>query len=311
MLVSVVICTYGEELYDDLEEAARSIFEQTYDDVELVIVVDGTEPVYERAVDAFGDRDDIILHCNESNCGLAASRNRGAELATGEIVAFMDDDAVADDQWIENLVCAYKKDNSRPAVGGKMVPNWVVGQPEFLPEEFYWLIGVTHRGFASGEGEVRNTNGSNLSFRRDVFLDLGGFDTSLGIEGEGQLQAEEPELCARMRKEYGHGVWYVPEAKVAHKIFDYRTAPMWLAKRAFWQGYSKRGMEAIIPNSKGEEKDFLRQILFEFIPGRIHSLLTNPSMVRLKQLVALLCLLGCVAFGYLYGVIKWAGVAER
>ena len=219
MRVSVVLCTYSPSMYDEFVEAAESLFDQTHPDVEVVIVVDGTPEVFERAAEDFGERDDVILHLNDQNRGLLESRNRGAELATGDVVAFIDDDAIAAPDWIEALVSVYES-REVVAVGGKMVPKWVAGRPAFLPSEFYWLVGVTHEGFADAPGEVRNTFGSNISFRRDVFRDLGGFDTDIGgRQGTKNLQGGETELCARMAVEYGSGGCYTPEAEVAHKAF--------------------------------------------------------------------------------------------
>jgi hypothetical protein len=187
-----------------------------------------------------------------------------------------------------------------------MVPEWVVGKPRFLPEEFYFLVGVTHRGFAEGPGEVRNTFGSNISFRADVFEELGGFDTNVGgRKGDKHLQGGETELCARLREEYGVGVEYNPEAEVAHKVFDYRTDPVWLVKRAFWQGYSKRGMEVFVPESTGEEGEFLGDLLFRFVPGRVRGLVEEFSTAKLLQLLMLVVLTGAVGLGYLYGLAKW------
>jgi hypothetical protein len=197
-----------------------------------------------------------------------------------------------------------------PAAGGKMTPAWVAGKPGFLPEEFYWLVGVTHRGFGpNGDpelaGEVRNTFGSNISFRRDVFLDLGGFDTAIGgRKGDANLQGGETELCARLSDEYGHGVYYNPQAEVAHKVFEYRTQLSWLLDRAFWQGYSKRGMETLVPESGGEESLFFQRLLTEYIPGRLAELV-NPSSERVLQFVMLVVFIGVVGLGYLYGVTKY------
>jgi len=130
-------------------------------------------------------------------------------------VAFIDDDAVADERWIERLIRAHK-DEEAIAAGGRMTPLWVAGKPSFLPEEFYWLVGVTHRGFAEGPGEVRNTFGSNISFRADVFEALDGFDTDIGgRKGDRNLQGGETELCARLHAQYGRGVWYEPGPKWA------------------------------------------------------------------------------------------------
>ncbi|MFB6184244.1 MAG: glucosyl-dolichyl phosphate glucuronosyltransferase [Haloarculaceae archaeon] len=305
MRVSVVLCAHTMDRYDAVSEAAESVLAQTHDDVELVFVSDGDEAVFERFDADYGDREDVVVHCNDENVGLLASRNTGARLASGDVVAFVDDDAVADPAWAAELVAAYREHDA-VAVGGKMTPEWVAGKPSFLPEEFYWLVGVTHRGFADGPGEVRNTFGSNISFRREVFLDLGGFDTNIGgRQGDENLQGGETELCARMAAEYGRGVYYTPDAAVAHKVFDYRTDPAWLLDRAFWQGYSKRGMEQFVPESTGEESDFLGRLLGEFVPARVRGLATSPSLAALEQFVWLFLLTGAVGVGYLYGIYRW------
>ena len=179
MRVSVVLCTYDPGMYDDFTDAAESVLDQTYDEVELVVVVDGSPEVGERVDRDLGDRRGVVVHRNDENRGLLASRNTGADLASGDVVAFIDDDAIADEEWLERLVPAFRERDAI-AAGGRMAPAWVAGKPDFLPEEFYWLIGVTHRGFADGPGEVRNTFGSNIAFRREVFLDLGGFDPDIG-----------------------------------------------------------------------------------------------------------------------------------
>jgi glycosyltransferase involved in cell wall biosynthesis len=308
MRVSVVLCEHTMDRYDDVVAAAESVFDQTHDDVELVFVSDGNAEVFERFQADFGDRDEVRLHCNDENRGLLVSRNKGAEVATGDIVAFLDDDALAHPEWVARLVAAYEE-NDAIAAGGKMTPMWVDGEARFLPEEFYFLIGATHRGFGDGvdtPGEVRNTNGSNISFRREVFLDLGGFDANIGgRKGDANLQGGETELCERLREEFGRGVYYVPDAEVAHKVFAYRMEPSWLLDRAFWQGYSKRAMQQIVPGSGDEESDFLGKLLGEFVPGRVWNLVTDPDLTEAKQLVWLVLLTATVGFGYLYGIVKW------
>jgi len=338
--VSVVLCTYALDALDDFREAADSVLAQTHPDVELVVVVDGDEAVHERVESAYGDRDDVVIHCNDENRGLLASRNTGAGLASGDAVAFIDDDAVAREDWVARLVESYRA-HDVPAVGGRMAPAWVAGRPAFLPAEFYWLVGVTHRGFADGPGEVRNTFGSNLSVRREAFRDVGGFDPAIGgRKGDRSLQGGETELCARLRAATGRGVRYNPDAVVAHKVFDYRTRPRWLVERAFWQGYSKRAMETLLPpadagrgaagddpdggrdagdasgapgpaggGSTAEEAEFLRRLVTEFVPGRIGGLLRRPSRAALAQLLALVVLTAAVGAGYLYGLVRWDGSA--
>jgi glycosyltransferase involved in cell wall biosynthesis len=309
MRVSVVLCEHTMDRYDAVVEAARSVLDQTYDDVELVFVSDGNPEVYERFEADFGHRENVVTRCNDENRGLLVSRNNGAKAASGDVVAFIDDDAVAHPEWIDRLVAAYDEHDAI-AAGGRMDPIWVDGPVDFLPAEFYFLIGATYRGFGDGRdtpAEVRNTNGSNISFRREVFLELGGFDDEIGgRKGDKNLQGGETEVCARLREGYGEGVRYVPDAEVGHKVFAYRTEPTWLLDRAFWQGYSKRGMQQFVPGSAEEEGDFLGKILGEYVPGRLAGLLRDPDATAAKQLVWLLVLTGVVGLGYLYGIYKWS-----
>ena len=309
MRVSVVLCTYDPALFSHFRAAADSVLANTHS-AELVVVVDGVPELAERVRETYASHDDVTIHENDENRGLLESRNTGAEVASGDVVAFIDDDARADPEWIARLVAAYENHDAL-AVGGRMTPEWVAGRPEFLPAEFYWLVGATHRGFGPGgnehsSGEVRNTNGSNLSFRRDVFLDLGGFDTEIGgRKGNNKLQGGETELCARLERDYGERVWYDPCALVGHKVFDYRTEPRWLAERAFWQGYSKRAMESFVADSTGEESAFLGLLLTRFIPHRFADLLRHPSRERASQLVALVLLTALVGFGYGYALLRY------
>jgi glycosyltransferase involved in cell wall biosynthesis len=305
MKVSVVICTYSEDMYEHFQDSLESVRSQTYDELEIIVVVDGNDALYERIETEYGGDSNLKIHCNEENVGLSGSRNNALEFVTGDVVALIDDDAVADERWVEELVSVYEERDAI-AVGGKMTPIWVAGKPEFLPEEFYWLVGVTHRGFAESGEEVRNTFGSNISFRTEVLRELGGFATEVGRQGEKNLQAHETEFCARMREEYGRGVIYNPDATVGHKVFEWRTDERWLLERSFWQGYSKRAMETLVSEeSSEEESDFLKKLLLEFVPSRVESLVEDPDGTEAKQLFALFILTGTVGIGYLYGLVKW------
>jgi len=195
--VSIIICTHRSERYEDFVEAINSLLSQSYDNLEIIVVVDGNKELYEKIVKNI-KIEDVKITLNEANLGLSESRNRGIKEAKGDIIAFFDDDAVADKSWIKELVRMYEE-REAIAAGGKLLPKWVSKKPKFLPEEYYWLIGATHKGFPEEVTEVRNTFGSNLSFKADVLKALGGFRGEMGVRGKGLLQGEETELCERMR----------------------------------------------------------------------------------------------------------------
>lgn len=107
----------------------------------------------------------------ETKASHTAERKR-FEIASGEIVAFINDDATADSDWIEQLVVVYEETDAI-AVGSDVVPDWQSEKPDFFPAEFYWLIGRLEPGFQKDSEEVRNAYDLNGSFRRGQFLKRG------------------------------------------------------------------------------------------------------------------------------------------
>lgn len=302
MRVSVVICTYTEDLYPHLREAAESILQQTHSDIELVLVSDGSETVYDLMLEEFGDREDTVVTMTEENVGISEARNRGIEMATGDIVAQIDDDAVAEPNWAEELVKVYEATDAL-AVGGPIEGVWLAPRPWYLPEEFDWLVGVTFPGFADDGDDVRNTFESNLSFRREVFLDLGGYHPDLGPRADRYRHSEGAELGARLVEKYDSGVIYSDEAIVRHKVFPERTRLWWLLTRAFEQGVSKRKMEQVTATAS-EEYGYLRRLFLEALPRRVAQLIRRPSLTGVGQLVMLFVFTATVGLGYGYGLIS-------
>ena len=299
MKVSVVVCTYSMDRYGPFSECVESVLAQTYDPLEVVLVVDGNQRVFERVSESFGDEENVRLHCNDENQGISYSRTKGAELASGEIVAFIDDDATAKPDWIQRLVDVYEETEAI-AVGGDVRPDWQTEKPDFFPAEFYWLVGCVEPGFAADGEEVRNTYGSNISYRREEFLEVGGYDPNTGRKGDKHLQAHEAPVGIRLRREFGRGMVFTENAVVDHKLFDYRGEFRWLVARSFWQGYSKRVMDLLYPDAEDNKRPYLKQLYTHFVPKRVLNMVRSPSFARLQQLVAIFMFTTAVGLGYLY-----------
>jgi hypothetical protein len=214
----------------------------------------------------------------------------------------IDDDAVAHEDWIERLAAVYEETDA-VAVGGDVRPDWQAEPPRFFPAEFYWLVGCVEPGFADHMEEVRNTYGSNISFRRDAFLEAGGYDTHTGRRGDKHIQAHEAPVCIRIRELTGKGVVYTDDAVVDHKLFDYRGDFRWLVARSFWQGYSKRVMELLYPDEDGDETDYLRYLFLDRVPRRVKGCVTKPSVAAVLQVLTIFVFTGAVGLGYLYALL--------
>ena len=101
-------------------------------------------------------------------------------MARGDIVAFLDDDAVADANWLKFFMDSYS-DPAVAGVGGLTLPSWGTAQPSWFPTEFYWVVGCSYVGMPTSPAPVRNLFGGNASFRREIFDTVGGFT---GVAGD-------------------------------------------------------------------------------------------------------------------------------
>src|SRR5271165_226014 len=166
--VSVVVCAHDERRWDDICRALSSLDDQTVRPHEVIVVVDNNERLLERI------RNELPVNAfpNTGTPGLGGARNSGVAAASGSIVAFLDDDAVASHEWLARLLAPYE-DETVAAVGGSAKPVWMAPVPSWFPPEFLWVVGCSYSGMPERREEVRNLFGCNMSFRREYLDELG------------------------------------------------------------------------------------------------------------------------------------------
>src|SRR5690606_21097593 len=183
MRTSVVICVYTKERWDDIREAVESVRAQRRQPHELILVVDYNPDLQLELKKAYPD---AIVVENTHEKGLSGGKNTGAETATGDIVAYLDDDAVADPGWLEALEGGFQSPEV-VGVGGRTVPRWATGgRPRWFPGEFDWTVGCTYTGMPTVRAPVINVMGGNAAFRREVIGEVGGFHTGIGRSVQGR-----------------------------------------------------------------------------------------------------------------------------
>ena len=213
--VSVVIAAYTEDRWNDLVRAVESVRSQTLPAREIIVVVDHNSALLERM--RAHDPGVVILE-NLGPRGLSGARNSAVSVAQGEVIAFMDDDAVAKPDWLEKLTEGYN-DPLVLGTGGAAEPLWSDGRPAWFPEEFHWVVGCTYRGMPTSTSPVRNVIGCNMSFRREVFQKVGLFRNGIGRIGTRPVGDEETEFCIRLRSHQPDGVVLdQPEARLTHRV---------------------------------------------------------------------------------------------
>jgi GT2 family glycosyltransferase len=299
---SVVICSYSMDRWDDLHAAVRSVDAQTLRAAQTIVVTDYAETLLEQAGDAFPEAQVVP---NREDRGLSGARNTGVAQATGNVIVFLDDDALAAPDWLERLAVHYATPGVL-GVGGAVRPNWPGRRPPWLPLEFDWTVGCSYRGLPESASSVRNLIGANMSFRREVFELIGGFTNGLGRVGGRPMGCEETELAIRLRQACpGAALVYEPEAVVSHRVTPQRTTLRYFISRCWSEGLSK----AMVASSVGT-KDALeseRKHVGRVLPAALRRSLGPGRTEPPARAAAVLAGLGAAAAGFAVGRVAGLG----
>lgn len=236
MRLSVVICAYTDQRWDDLVAAVESTHHQTALVHETIVVIDHNPALLARARAHLAGAS--VVPSDQAK-GLSGARNTGWALATGDVVAFLDDDARAAPDWAATLLTAYQEQNVVGA-GGAVLPHWRAPRPRWLPDEFLWVVGCSYEGQPRARAAVRNAIGANMSFRRDILERVGGFQVALGRQGADVAGCEETELSIRACSiSPGAVILLEPAAIVWHTVTSQRTTRRYFRRRCLGEGRSK------------------------------------------------------------------------
>lgn len=258
--LSVVICAYTERRRHDLQRAVTSIAEQTRGADQLILVIDHNDRLRHWA-EAAHPAATVIP--NTGRRGLSGARNCGVGAATGDVVAFLDDDAHAAPDWLAQLAAHYT-DPRVAGVGGAATPVWPHHRPRWFPPEFDWVVGCSYVGLPTDTAPVRNPIGAGMSFRRAVFDRVGGFAEGLGRVGATPLGCEETEFGIRLQAILPDAVvLYEPRARVRHQVTGDRVSLRYFLARCHAEGLSKAAVadRAGADAALATERQYLRRTL--------------------------------------------------
>jgi glycosyltransferase involved in cell wall biosynthesis len=310
---SVVVATYDEKRWDDLSACVRALEGQTRSPLETIVVADHNDELLERARAAFPAAKVIP---NRRPRGLAGARNSGTEAARGDIVAFVDDDARPEPEWLMELEGCFGREDAAGA-GGALLPLWRGPVPGWLPTEFYWVFGCSYTGLPEHLAPVRNPIGANMAVRASVLREVGGFregggegavDAPSEIRSRGVVRAagnipDDTDLAIRVKQRLPETTWlYQPSARVLHSVTRERTTLGYFLRRCYEEGVGKANLSRYVGSGEGlsSERLHVAKVLPAGILRGFRDLFRGDATGPLRS-GAILLGLGTVIAGFLAG----------
>jgi glycosyltransferase involved in cell wall biosynthesis len=241
-LYSIVVPTFNRAR--SVRRSVESLFAQVGGAPREILVIDsGSTDDTEQHIHALARTAPTPLrYVRAGEQGASAARNAGLAASRGEIVAFIDDDEIADAGWLAALAETYRDHPDAWCVGGKIVLALPEAVPSWFSRSSRYLTGCLG-GLDLGDGTLRREYpddvwGGNFSVRREAFDRIGGFDTDLGPRGARHLSCEETDLCWRIQAA-GGAVYYCGRAVVTHVVPEVRLTRRAFREQEYWHGRSK------------------------------------------------------------------------
>ena len=220
-MISVIICTYNREkyLYNALRHIALN--DLPADRYEIVLVNnnsnDGTESECRRFT---ADYPEVrFRYFMERQQGLSHARNRGVTESRGDILVFVDDDAVVNKEYLSTYDGFFASHPSIEAAGGPIIPQYETEEPSWMSHYTKALI-TGYKYLGDKEREFPRNDypgGGNAAYRASVFEKVGLFNVELGRKGDSLIGAEEKDIFDKMTSQ-GMRFYYLPTAILYHQI---------------------------------------------------------------------------------------------
>lgn len=307
-MASVVIATHTLQRRKALTEAVLSVLSQQQHPREVVVAVDNNTELYEWVLKKLPE---VVAVHNQGARGASATRNAGARVAAGSVLVFLDDDAVARSDWLQDLT-APLADPDVLGVGGLVEPIWLGQQPKWMPEEFLWVVGASYRGMPIKAAPVRNAWAENMAVAKADFWAVNGFREGFGKTGQ-RSQPEDTDFCLRLTDAMpGRSWWYEPLARVGHSVPPDRGTVRFFVQRCFNEGQGKAEIATLRGSSQTlkDERRHASKILPQGICRELRQAVTSREFAAALRASAIGVGLTSAGLGYLLRQLRPRAFAQ-
>jgi glucosyl-dolichyl phosphate glucuronosyltransferase len=324
--VTVIILAYSMERWALTCASVESVLAQTLSPREIIMCIDENPELSERLTERWRGRTARVpairivdsrrdggrptpaagpngrrsSHASHGS-HIASGRTTGVELASTELVAFLDDDAAADPDWLERLIEPLE-DPSVAAVGGAPLPVYGKPRPRWFPREFDWVFGCAYAGLPTRRAPVLRLIGANMAARRKDLLAIGGLHS----------MADDLDMCHRLLElSPQNELIYEPAAIVRHHVHADRLTFHYFWWRCFWVNREKVAIMRDLGEAANLKADrrFVQRTLSVGVARGLRELLRG-DVGGLQRALAIVLGVGVAGIAYLTGTVEW-NVAHR
>ena len=213
---SIVVCTHNRAAL--LTDCVDSLLTQTINKsrFEIIIVDNNSTDDTETIAAELAKNNNNIKYFKESVVGYSAPRNCGWKNASGNIVAYIDDDEIAAPDWLESIEKAFQIEEKPNIVGGIYLIKYDVNPPDWFIES----MGGTNKKRQKGILNYRKDcylAGGNIAFKKEVLEKLNGFSNDFNMKNGFLMMGEDTDICQRaIKAEFK--LYYDPDIKIYHRM---------------------------------------------------------------------------------------------
>lgn len=263
--LTVCVCTHNRA--DSLSACLDGLRCQTVAPTEFEVLVVDSASAPEAAQQAarLAEAAPNAAYLRIERPGISLARNLGARGARAAWIAYVDDDAIPEPDWVATILAIVKGPNPPAVVGGRVLPLWEASLPAWWPERLRGSLSIIEHAEA---GEYRSTElppgvepyAANMVVNVTALLGAGGFRAAVGRYGGALLSDEEVQLAWRLQ-DAGYSARHEPRMVVHHQIHANRLNPAWLLRRLYWQGASAVATRRLLGEGRTVWRDLPRRLL--------------------------------------------------
>ena len=270
-----------------LGDCVDSLLTQTIDKnrFEIIIVDNNSTDNTEEIAKDFVKNNINIKYLQEKTVGYSAPRNCGWKNASGNIIAYIDDDEIAAPDWLESIEKAFQIAEKPDIIGGIYLGKYDENPPDWFTESMDRTDKSRPKGILNQRKECCLAGG-NIAFKKEVLEKLDGFSNNFNVKNGFLMMGEDTDICLRA-KNFGFQLFYNPDIKIYHRINgnNYNIASR--KQKAFKMGASARFILGRLPFFSHYLKylTYFLMILADKLKSAFSTNITTKSVI-LKEKIA-------------------------